>query len=130
VVVLIGNSASDLSRRLVAEFPDIRAVEWADARSYDWRAGRTGARQLVLIEDLGMDREDLLCVLAGLRDTVSGQLILWSPRLDLTTALALGFRRLRQTAGLYGFDLFDYKQTPDWFNADYFAHPERWGKFR
>ena len=27
---------------------------------------------------------------------------------------------------LYPFDLATYKQVPDWFNARYWAHPERW----
>ena len=31
---------------------------------------------------------------------------------------------------LYHFDLYDYKRTPDWLNAKYWAHPERWGKTR
>ena len=29
---------------------------------------------------------------------------------------------------VYLFDLFDYKTVPDWFNARFWAHPERWDK--
>lgn len=31
---------------------------------------------------------------------------------------------------MYKFDLADYKLTPDWLNARYWAHPERWDKER
>jgi hypothetical protein len=31
---------------------------------------------------------------------------------------------------LYRFNIYDYKDTPDWLNAKYWAHPERWGKER
>jgi Family of unknown function (DUF6231) len=46
--------------------------------------------------------------------------------------LALGLREvLRQRAprdeiGLYQFNLYDYKLTPDWFNARNWAHPHLW----
>ena len=31
---------------------------------------------------------------------------------------------------IYGFDLGNYKATPDWLNARHWAHPEHWGKNR
>lgn len=31
---------------------------------------------------------------------------------------------------LYGFDIAHYKQTPDWLNSKYWAHPERFDKYR
>ena len=31
---------------------------------------------------------------------------------------------------LYRFDINDYKKTPDWFNADHWANPELWDKYR
>lgn len=31
---------------------------------------------------------------------------------------------------MYKFDIGDYKLTPDWLNARYWAHPERWDKER
>ncbi len=31
---------------------------------------------------------------------------------------------------LYEFDLYDYKMTPDWLNAEHWAHPELWDKYR
>jgi len=34
------------------------------------------------------------------------------------------------TATLWQFNLYDYKQLPNWLNADYWANPENWGKHR
>lgn len=31
---------------------------------------------------------------------------------------------------LYKFDINDYKKTPDWFNAEHWANPELWDKYR
>ena len=33
-------------------------------------------------------------------------------------------------ATLWQFNLYDYKQLPNWLNADYWANPENWGKHR
>ncbi|KAA0915706.1 DUF6231 family protein [Psychrobacter sp. ANT_WB68] len=34
------------------------------------------------------------------------------------------------SATLWQFNLYDYKQLPNWLNADYWANPESWGKHR
>ena len=34
------------------------------------------------------------------------------------------------TTTLWQFNLYDYKQLPNWLNADYWANPENWGKHR
>lgn len=34
------------------------------------------------------------------------------------------------SATLWQFNLYDYKQLPNWLNADYWANPENWGKNR
>jgi len=53
--------------------------------------------------------------------------------------IAFGFTLLRRypalagRAGalhLYGYDVASYKQTPDWLNPRYWAHPELWDKYR
>lgn len=31
---------------------------------------------------------------------------------------------------LWQFNLYDYKQLPNWLNADYWANPENWNRFR
>ena len=37
---------------------------------------------------------------------------------------------LSVSATLWQFNLYDYKQLPNWLNADYWANPENWGKHR
>lgn len=34
------------------------------------------------------------------------------------------------SATVWQFNLYDYKQLPNWFNADYWANPENWDKNR
>ena len=34
------------------------------------------------------------------------------------------------SATFWQFNLYDYKQLPNWLNADYWANPENWGKHR
>lgn len=50
--------------------------------------------------------------------------------LDFNDYLSLGMQRLaeadEQGRSLYLFDLHTYKPAPDWLNAKYWAHPERW----
>lgn len=52
-----------------------------------------------------------------------------------TDLLAYGFTLLssKQWGGrcveVYGFDLATYKTTPDWLNANYWAHPELFDKY-
>ena len=75
-------------------------------------------------------------VVAHLRDVQAGQL-LWlheadSPwkRQDL---LALGFKLLDKAddgGKLFGYDIDNYKTTPDWLSPKNWANPERWGKKR
>ena len=50
--------------------------------------------------------------------------------LDAASFRALGFMQLdtdaSENVGLYYFDIETYKTVPDWLNARYWAHPERW----
>lgn len=50
--------------------------------------------------------------------------------LGLNDFLSLGMQRWHgpdeSGAAIYGFDLHTYKSIPDWLNAKYWAHPERW----
>ncbi len=39
-------------------------------------------------------------------------------------------RRAGTLLHLYQFDIGDYKQTPDWLNADHWANPQLWDKYR
>ena len=51
----------------------------------------------------------------------------------------LGFKRLRvygsptvdkMTVCLYYYDIYDYKEVPDWLNDRFWAHPDMWDKAR
>lgn len=37
---------------------------------------------------------------------------------------------LTATLTVWQFNLYDYKPRPNWLNADYWANPENWGKYR
>ena len=80
-------------------------------------------------------------LLAALRDRYAQHLIVAvaaeASRAGLTSTdfLALGMRQVgddtgRRAYALYEFDIVDYKNTPDWLNSQYWAHPELFDKFR
>lgn len=128
-VLFIGARESEVCNALVMDNPTLQVLPMNAAAEYLRNQEGNLQRRLVLIEDGGCDGEKLRPLLAKLRDTVGGRLILWSEKISLSEALALGFRRLNRTPYLFVFDLSDYKQKPDWFNPDHFAHPARWGLF-
>lgn len=39
------------------------------------------------------------------------------------------FQRGEQTLTLFTYDLYDYKQVPDWLNAKFWANPQHFGKY-
>ena len=91
--------------------------------------------QLALVKDAlhALDAAYARTLLARVRDFVSPRIIVMADahcalaRLDF---LALGYETLAadeaEQIALYQFDLATYKQVPDWLNARYWAHPERW----
>lgn len=85
-----------------------------------------------------LPREDAGMLLSRLRDLHSKRFLAlvhlggdsgWSN----TDLIAYGMKRCGRFPGdyaLFRFNIHDYKDTPDWLNAKYWAHPERWGKAR
>ncbi|WP_018866897.1 MULTISPECIES: DUF6231 family protein [unclassified Thioalkalivibrio] len=79
-------------------------------------------------------------LLGGLRDRWADEVLILhrldDQRWDLNDFLALGFRRdpEAETAApdhaVYRTSLYDYKLTPDWLNARFWANPEMWDKAR
>ena len=73
-------------------------------------------------------------VLARLRDVLAERVLVMAPQqADLTTRLtALGYRMLVRTSQtlIASFDLYDYKQRPTWLNAEHWANPQQWDRFR
>lgn len=94
----------------------------------------------------GLDREPGGALLAALRDLAARRLLVavpaspgdepyrsvWTRDDMLAHGLdALGeARHEAQTLAVYGFDIDQYKRTPDWLNARGWANPENWGKYR
>lgn len=91
--------------------------------------------QLALAMDAltAVDATQARALLARVRDFISPRIVVIAQadcplkRLDF---LALGYDMLAldeaNRIALYRFDLATYKQVPDWLNARYWAHPERW----
>lgn len=91
--------------------------------------------QLALVENVlhGLDTTSALTLLARVRDFIAPRIIVIADthcalaRLDF---LALGYETLAadeaEKITLYQFDIATYKQVPDWLNARFWAHPERW----
>ncbi len=90
-----------------------------------------------------MQRDSAIALLARLRDVQARQVLVISrdggPTDEVfsdTDFRAYGFRRLQtQTSAgqcwrVHEFSIGSYKVTPDWLNAKYWAHPERFDKFR
>ena len=54
----------------------------------------------------------------------------------LADSLSLGYRRLafgtfaKSAWALYEYNVFNYKNTPDWLNAKYWSNPRNWDRFR
>ena len=71
--------------------------------------------------------------LARLRDQLARRVLVLEapdPR-NAEELTALGFNVLaREPLLLAAFDLYDYKQRPDWLNAKYWANPELWDVYR
>jgi hypothetical protein len=80
-----------------------------------------------------LDAAQARTLLARVRDFITSRIIVIADTrcpLDRMDFLAIGYDTLgTDKAGqtkLYQFDLATYKQVPDWLNARYWAHPERW----
>lgn len=54
--------------------------------------------------------------------------VLSEPSLDISDIESITSSTV--SAALWQFNLYDYKQLPNWLNADYWANPENWGKYR
>lgn len=91
--------------------------------------------QLALVKDAlrDLDATQARALLARARNFIAPRIIVIADahcalaRLDF---LALGFEILARDEAwqitLYQFDIATYKQVPDWLNARFWAHPERW----
>jgi hypothetical protein len=115
------------------------------SRHYTEPPDDLGHFDLVVVEDLleRLDKRHGEQLLARLRDLHGGRFLLTLSsgprsqqvsRWERNELLALGLVMAGRYADadgerqLYRFNLDDYKTTPEWFTARYWAHPERWDK--
>ncbi|MGM0553806.1 MAG: DUF6231 family protein [Pseudomonadota bacterium] len=102
-----------------------------------------GARvPLILLPDTlsALDITTAQQLLGGLRDRWADEVLILHRRDDkrwsLNDFLALGFRHDPEAEeaapdhAVYRTSLYDYKLTPDWLNARFWANPEMWDKRR
>ena len=91
--------------------------------------------QLAMVMDAlnGLDAAQARMLLAQVRDFISPRIVVIAGArctLDRQAFLAIGYDTLgvdeTDQVTIYQFDLSTYKQVPDWLNARYWAHPERW----
>jgi len=134
--------AAQIADDCAARFPDCR-VERLDAGAPPLDPAAASGVRHELVLALGLERlpaDTARRLLARLRDLhTAGRLLvlLDDERQALAAELpALGLHRLaaagEQVSAMacYQFSLRDYKLTPDWLNARFWARPERWGRAR
>ncbi|HKK14334.1 MAG TPA: DUF6231 family protein [Gammaproteobacteria bacterium] len=144
-LLVIGPDAGALADRVRAHVGDMATLDPEEA--LEALSGLARYRLVWVygtLERLAKERANVL--MGGLRDLHAQRLYVLVPiggrRGDErshwreTDLLALGLSRSQRysQAGrnldLYGFDLFDYKQTPDWFSARHWANPQLWDQYR
>ncbi len=86
-----------------------------------------------------LEKKDAIRALARLRDFLCPQyclaLTLDEKNWQLSDLLSLGLSRVSSYAradheiALFKYSISNYKQTPDWLNADNWANPKMWGKY-
>lgn len=71
-------------------------------------------------------------LLVRLRDLMSKKVVVYTHNDDIGLMRSLGFSQLIELSEGYvwQFNILNYKQTPDWLNARFWANPEQWDKFR
>lgn len=133
---------------VLTNLDDSRTRRYKRWRDYLNQASGSDQYELAVVvcDQQSCDDERFSHLIARLRDVDCAQLLLacsidsalLEERYD-TYFRALGFKRLRAyvsqkknqpSAYLYYFNLYDYKETPDWLNERFWANPEMWDKAR
>ena len=86
-----------------------------------------------------LPKRQALELVAGIRNLNSNRLAVmvdlnacdWHEADFFSLAMQAGecFEREGQTLTLFTYDLYDYKQIPDWLNAKFWANPQHFGKY-
>ena len=132
-ILLVAPPAHPLAAALRARLPDARLDHATDAARLPPQRHALAVVAATLESASPAAARELL---AALRDRCARHTLLWvdAARAPLPEGelRALGFRIHARdgTQLLCGFDLFDYKDRPDWLNPQSWAHPELWDRFR
>lgn len=141
---LLLNARGDLAEHLAAGDAPGRETVSGDVAGYCQtpRLRRRFAIGIVVCAAADMANTPLEHLIARLRDQDCERVYLYrpgeAPARDDHFLRALGLRLMRTYAGegagaggrLYYFDIFDYKDAPDWLNSRYWANPRMWNKAR
>jgi hypothetical protein len=115
------------------------AERWLNIAPADSRQlADSGYWELALVGDAleALPKRDGELLLAGLRDLHARRSVVrlgHCPRWRDHDLIAFGFHRLATTVSgvrYFGFDIATYKPTPDWLNADHWANPRLFDRFR
>lgn len=114
-------------------------IEFLDASQIGKPETIHGHWDLVIIGDelLKQPREQVIQTISRLRDLHARRLVILFPdkrdcqyTIKHEDLISLGLRALKSQPGIFYHDLYDYKDTPDWLNNQYWANPENWDKYR
>jgi hypothetical protein len=145
-LLLVGEGAHRLSAGYLGEHPGCVSAQ-ADDLDQLLGAKRDRPYEMALVVDAleHMDKGEALALLARLRDVSAHQVVVAVPIGDAAQRnqsswsaedmVAMGMYRAGTyeqdgvRVHVYCFDLYDYKPTPDWLNARFWAHPELFDKY-
>lgn len=91
---------------------------------------KAGAGRLVArLRDLHTRRA---CIVIPVGPAWCGLTSTWEPTDMIAYGMTLIGSRERdgKPVHLYGFDIAEYKERPDWLNSDHWANPDLWDKYR
>jgi len=114
-------------------------IEFLDASQIGNPETFQGHWDLVIIGEalLKLPRDQVIQTISRLRDLHARRLVILfqdqgdaSRSIEHEDLISLGLRALKAQPGVFYHDLYDYKDTPDWLNNQYWANPENWDKYR
>ncbi|MDD9805707.1 MAG: DUF6231 family protein [Gammaproteobacteria bacterium] len=141
---LLLSPRGDLAEHLAAGAAPGRETLSGDVANYceTPRLRRRFAVGIVVCAAADMANTPFEHLISRLRDQDCERVYLYRPgeaaARDDNFLRALGLRLMRAYAGedgdtggrLYYFDIFDYKDAPDWLNSRFWANPQMWDKAR
>lgn len=133
------DNPSDIKKDLSDVLPANVTWQHVDSQMFNTQKFAKQYELALIIASLNGDNDEAtrksiqLC-----RDLYGRHTLVIKPIASQLNLTAFGFSRLTteslsladEDVELWQFNLFDYKQLPDWLNSKFWANPENWGKFR